>query len=82
MAPATFRSPSQIDILIQPSPARARSFCCTSMEISVTYIRVFQRALLAFATLTVAASAHAQTKLLRFPAINGDRVAFTYAGDI
>jgi len=30
----------------------------------------------------VAATAHAQTKLLRFPAINGDRVAFTYAGDI
>ncbi len=28
------------------------------------------------------ASVEAQTKLLRFPAINGDRVAFTYAGDI
>ena len=26
--------------------------------------------------------ASAQTKLLRFPDIHGDRVAFTYAGDI
>ena len=30
----------------------------------------------------MASSAAAQTKLLRFPAIQGDRVAFTYAGDI
>jgi tricorn protease len=29
-----------------------------------------------------AASGAAQTKLLRFPAIHGDKVAFTYAGDI
>jgi hypothetical protein len=28
------------------------------------------------------ASLEAQTKLLRFPAVNGDRVAFTYAGDL
>ncbi len=28
------------------------------------------------------ASAAAQTRLLRFPAIHGDRVAFTYAGDL
>ena len=28
------------------------------------------------------AATFAQTKLLRFPAIHGDRVAFTYAGDI
>ena len=34
------------------------------------------------AALLVPAAAVAQTKLLRFPAINGDRVAFTYAGDI
>jgi len=33
-------------------------------------------------TLVFAASASAQTKLLRFPAIHGDRVVFTYAGDI
>ena len=26
--------------------------------------------------------AEAQTKLLRFPAIHGDRVAFTYGGDL
>jgi tricorn protease len=29
-----------------------------------------------------ASSAAAQTKLLRFPAIHGDRIAFTYAGDL
>ena len=29
-----------------------------------------------------AASAPAQTKLLRFPDIHGDRVAFCYAGDL
>jgi tricorn protease len=29
-----------------------------------------------------AASLEAQTRLLRFPAVNGDRVAFTYAGDL
>jgi tricorn protease len=33
-------------------------------------------------TLVAAPSIHAQTKLLRFPAIHGDKVAFTYAGDI
>ena len=30
----------------------------------------------------MAGAAHAQTKLLRFPDIHGDRVAFCYAGDI
>ena len=35
-----------------------------------------------FLLTTVAATATAQTKLLRFPDIYGDRVAFTYAGDI
>jgi tricorn protease len=34
------------------------------------------------ALLVVATPAAAQTKLLRFPALHGDRVAFTYAGDI
>ncbi len=34
------------------------------------------------ALLLVPASASAQTRLLRFPAIHGDRVAFSYAGDI
>ena len=34
------------------------------------------------ATLVLSASAYAQTKLLRFPDIHGDRVAFTYAGDL
>jgi tricorn protease len=52
------------------------------MENPVTFTRVFQRSLLAGAFLAMAASAQAQTKLLRFPAINGDRVAFTYGGDI
>jgi tricorn protease len=32
--------------------------------------------------LFVSASLDAQTKLLRFPAVNGDRIAFTYAGDL
>lgn len=42
-------------------------------------IRVFLPLLVTLITATVAA---AQTKLLRFPDIHGDRVAFTYAGDI
>src|SRR6267143_31646 len=32
--------------------------------------------------LTLAADARAETRLLRFPDIHGDRVAFCYAGDI
>ncbi len=35
-----------------------------------------------FAVLLSAANTSAQTKLLRFPDIHGDRVAFTYGGDI
>ncbi len=34
------------------------------------------------ATLVLSATAYAQTKLLRFPDLHGDRVAFTYAGDL
>jgi tricorn protease len=34
------------------------------------------------AGLSVGASAHAQTRLLRYPDIHGDRVAFCYAGDL
>ena len=34
------------------------------------------------AALASAASASAQTRLLRFPDIHGDTVAFTYAGDL
>ncbi|MHB1068423.1 MAG: S41 family peptidase [Gemmatimonadaceae bacterium] len=44
--------------------------------------RAFQRAFVGAVALLAAATAQAQTKLLRFPAINGNRVAFTYAGDI
>jgi tricorn protease len=33
-------------------------------------------------TLFISASASAQTKLLRFPDIHGDRLAFTYGGDV
>src|SRR6266542_3370549 len=47
--------------------------CCSSHTI---------RAAILFAALTVSATAYAQTKLLRFPDIQGDRVAFTYGGDI
>jgi tricorn protease len=44
---------------------------------------LFSRALLVTAiTLFIASSASSQTKLLRFPDIHGDRVAFTYGGDI
>jgi tricorn protease len=39
-------------------------------------------ALLAPISLTLAADARAETRLLRFPDIHGDRVAFCYAGDI
>ncbi len=38
--------------------------------------------LLAFCLSAISHPAVAQTKLLRFPAINGEKVAFTYAGDI
>ena len=42
----------------------------------------FRGAALALITLVFAVGAQAQTKLLRFPDLYGDRVAFTYAGDI
>ena len=38
--------------------------------------------IVAFAVLLFAFATAAQTKLLRFPDIHGDRVAFTYGGDI
>jgi len=47
------------------------------------YQFVFIRVTVAVATaLFILSSAHAQTKLLRFPDIQGDRVVFTYAGDL
>ena len=52
------------------------------MESHVTFTRVLQRVVVAFAALAIAATAQAQTKLLRFPAIHGNTVAFTYGGDI
>ena len=52
------------------------------MENPVIYTRVLHRTLIAGAVFAMATVAEAQTKLLRFPAIHGDRVAFTYAGDI
>jgi tricorn protease len=45
-----------------------------------TFVRTLP--LVAIVLLAMAASAAAQTKLLRFPDIHEDRVAFTYAGDI
>jgi tricorn protease len=42
----------------------------------------FRTALWLFASLLIASSAAAQTKLLRFPDIHGDKVVFTYAGDL
>ncbi|MGZ8842380.1 MAG: S41 family peptidase, partial [Pyrinomonadaceae bacterium] len=44
--------------------------------------RLFVAALAAPLFLLTATTAFAQTKLLRFPDIHGDRVAFTYGGDI
>jgi tricorn protease len=38
--------------------------------------------LLVLAALLLPAAGQAQTRLLRFPTIHGDRVAFTYAGDL
>jgi len=52
------------------------------MESHVHSFRAFARAALGVSLLCVSATAGAQSKLLRFPAIHGDRVAFTYAGDI
>src|SRR4029077_14385335 len=43
--------------------------------------KLFSAAMLA-AVLFISISASAQTKLLRFPDIHGDKVAFTYGGDL
>jgi tricorn protease len=43
---------------------------------------VIRIAALALILFTVTTGAYAQTKLLRFPDIRGDRVVFTYAGDL
>ncbi|HKP69300.1 MAG TPA: S41 family peptidase [Pyrinomonadaceae bacterium] len=44
---------------------------------------MFIRSLLAFAAISICtASVYTQTKLLRFPDIFGDRVVFTYGGDL
>lgn len=44
--------------------------------------RVFQALLLGLFAAVCVASVSAQTKLLRFPDIHGDKVVFTYGGDI
>jgi len=45
-------------------------------------IRVFTAVLVTVVFALSASPAAARTKLLRFPAIHGDRIAFTYAGDL
>jgi tricorn protease len=41
------------------------------------------RSIVALAAITIfTASAYTQTKLLRFPDIAGDRIVFTYGGDL
>jgi len=50
-------------------------------ELTLNIRRLFSAAMLA-ATLFISISASAQTKLLRFPDIHDDRVAFTYGGDL
>jgi tricorn protease len=44
--------------------------------------RIFRTATIVAVFLVLSTAAFAQTKLLRFPDIHGDRVAFTYGGDI
>ena len=44
--------------------------------------RAAAAALFFVASLVAPGAAVAQTRLLRFPAIHGDRVVFTYAGDL
>ena len=44
--------------------------------------RLFHTAIIVAVFLVLSTAAFAQTKLLRFPDIHGDRVAFTYGGDI
>ena len=44
--------------------------------------RVLAAACVAAALLAAATPSAAQTKLLRFPDIHGDRVVFSYAGDL
>ena len=46
------------------------------------FVRASRSILLLISLLLASSSASAQTKLLRFPDIHGDRVAFTYGGDI
>ena len=46
------------------------------------FIKAVSSAVLVASVLILSATAHAQTKLLRFPDIRGDRVVFTYAGDL
>ena len=45
-------------------------------------MRTFASILLATALAALATPAEAETRLLRFPDIHGDRVVFTYAGDL
>ena len=42
----------------------------------------FSQIVILFGALLFSSTAHSQTKLLRFPDIHGDRVTFTYAGDL
>ena len=42
----------------------------------------FLPAAAAFAAIVFAGAASAETRLLRFPDVHGDRVVFTYAGDL
>ncbi len=44
--------------------------------------RLFRMATIVAVFLVLSATAFGQTKLLRFPDIHGDRLAFTYGGDI
>jgi tricorn protease len=46
------------------------------------FLKSIRVAFIIFGALVFASSAAAQTKLLRFPDIHGDRVVFTYGGDL
>src|SRR5499433_2647594 len=60
------------------------SYSCLSSHLernSMSPRKLFAALCLCFA-LSFAARSSAQTKLLRFPDVHGDKVVFTYAGDL
>ena len=62
---------------------RVTAFSASKRESTIERFSLSKQIALIFATLLLLSSpAYSQTKLLRFPDIRGDRVVFTYAGDL